>query len=336
MSGHADTIRFLSWIGIVRLGLVQTALGAIVVLTTSTLNRVMVVELALPAALPGVLVALHYAVQMLRPKFGHRSDVHGARTPWIVGGMAALALGGFVAALATVLMADSTVAGVALAVVAFLMIGGGVGAAGTSLLALLATCTAPRRRPAAATIVWMMMIAGFVVTAAISGQLLEPFSFGRLLAVAGGVAVVAFLISVVAVVGVERSTRHQDDPDAAEDTTKAEFMATLKEVWREHDARLFTIFVFVSMLAYSAQELILEPFGGIVFGMSVGETTQMSGMQNSGVLAGMILVAVIGSLVAKGNPKVVRGFILGGCLASAEALWTLTMAAYAPDRKSVV
>ena len=45
----------LSWLGIVRLGLVQTALGAIVVLTTSTLNRIMVVELALPAMIPGRL-----------------------------------------------------------------------------------------------------------------------------------------------------------------------------------------------------------------------------------------------------------------------------------------
>ena len=78
------------WGSIARLGLVQMALGAIVVLTTSTLNRVMVVELALPALLPGMLVALHYLVQIARPRMGHGSDVGGRRTPWIVGGMAAL------------------------------------------------------------------------------------------------------------------------------------------------------------------------------------------------------------------------------------------------------
>ena len=71
----------LGWLGIVRLGLVQTALGAVVVLATSTLNRVMVVEYALPAIVPGALVALHYAVQMLRPRLGHGSDVGGRRTP---------------------------------------------------------------------------------------------------------------------------------------------------------------------------------------------------------------------------------------------------------------
>ena len=66
----------------------QTALGSIVVLTTSTLNRVMVVELALPAMLPGALVGLHYAIQALRPRWGYGSDVGGRRTPWIIGGMA--------------------------------------------------------------------------------------------------------------------------------------------------------------------------------------------------------------------------------------------------------
>ena len=67
----------LGWIGIVRLGFVQAALGAIVTLSTSTLNRVMVVELALPAILPGALVALHYGVQVLRPV-----DVVRRPQPW--------------------------------------------------------------------------------------------------------------------------------------------------------------------------------------------------------------------------------------------------------------
>ena len=65
----------LSWMGIVRLGLVQAALGSIVVLTTSTMNRVMVVERALPASLSGLLVGLHYAIQLLRPRLGYGSDI---------------------------------------------------------------------------------------------------------------------------------------------------------------------------------------------------------------------------------------------------------------------
>ena len=194
----------LGWIGIVRLGLVQTALGAIVVLTTSTINRVMIVELALPALVPGLLVTWHYALQVLRPRWGHGSDVGGRRTPWIIAGMAALALGGLGAAVSTLLIGQSLVAGLAVAIVAFTLIGAGVGAAGTSLLVLLAKSVAETRRAAAATIVWIMMIAGFIVTAGLAGHFLDPFSPARLVAVAAVICTMAFLLTVVAVWGVER------------------------------------------------------------------------------------------------------------------------------------
>ncbi len=170
----------LSWPSILRLGLVQTALGGVVVLMTSTLNRVMVVELALPALVPGLLVAIHYAVQVLRPRWGYGSDRTGRRTPWIVGGMAALCLGGFGAACGTALAQTHLAAGLALAAMSFLLVGLGVGAAGTSLLVLLAGGVAPARRGAAATLVWVMMIVGFAVTAPLAGHFLEPFTVMRL------------------------------------------------------------------------------------------------------------------------------------------------------------
>jgi MFS transporter, BCD family, chlorophyll transporter len=123
----------LGWLGIARLGLVQTALGAIVVLTTSTINRVMIVELNFLAIVPGILVAWHFALQVLRPKWGHGSDTGGKRTPWIIGGMATLALGGFLAAVSVWLASTWFWAGLALAGFAFTLIGIGVGAAGTSV-----------------------------------------------------------------------------------------------------------------------------------------------------------------------------------------------------------
>lgn len=126
------------WGSIARVGLVQAGLGAIVVLMTSTLNRVMVVELALPALLPGALVALHYLVQMSRPRMGHGSDQGSRRTPWIIGGMVTLATGALCASLATWLMAETPAAGMLMTTIGFMLIGLGVGAAGTSLLVMLA------------------------------------------------------------------------------------------------------------------------------------------------------------------------------------------------------
>jgi BCD family chlorophyll transporter-like MFS transporter len=128
----------MSWLGVLRLALVQMALGAIVVLTTSTLNRVMAVELLLPALVPGLLVGLHHAVQLTRPRMGFGSDVGGRRTPWIAGGMAVLAVGGFLAAVATAWMGSDRPAGLALAVVGYACVGAGVSAAGTSLNRVMA------------------------------------------------------------------------------------------------------------------------------------------------------------------------------------------------------
>lgn len=320
------TMKPLGWFGIVRLGLVQTALGAIVVLTTSTLNRVMVVEMALPAMVPGALVALHYALQIFRPRFGFGSDSGGRRTPWIVGGMAVLCAGGTIAAMATALMATHPVAGIGLAVLGFLCIGFGVGASGTTLLVLLATRTDERRRPAAATIVWVMMIAGFIVTAATAGSLLDPFSPARLVAVASGVSLAAFVLSLIAVWGIEGAVPAKT---ATPSQQKATFRQALAEVWAEPQARRFGIFVFISMLAFSAQDLILEPFAGIVFAYTPGQSTRLSGVQNSGVLAGMVLVAIAGSAIGGRRFGSLSMWTVIGCVGSALALFGLVCAAAA-------
>ena len=319
----------LGWIGILRLGLVQTALGAIVVVTTSTLNRVMVVELALPALLPGVLVALHHVVQLLRPRWGYGSDVGGRRTPWIVGGMGILAVGGVLASIATAWMGKDVVGGTALAVLAFALIGVGVGACGTSLLVLLAKRVAEQRRAAAATTVWMMMIAGFVVTAATAGHFLDPFSAGRLVAVTAAIAAIAFLVTLFAVHNVEGDAANAAERERPSKTrAEASFREAMAQVWAEPKARRFAIFVFVSMLAYSAQDLILEPFAGTVFGLTPGESTKLAGLQNAGVLVGMVLLALLGSSTWGRRFGSLRQWTVRGCVASAAALVALALGGF--------
>ena len=177
----------LGWWHIIRLGLIQTSLGGIVVLTTSTLNRIMVVELALAATIPGFLVTIHHVVQLARPRIGYGSDVGGRRTPWIIGGMFILGLGGMLAALGTTLIPNQYWLGLSVSALGFFAIGVGTGATGTSLLALLAKQVAPERKPAAAALVWFMMIIGFAVTAGVAGHFLDPYSPERLMMVTGTV-----------------------------------------------------------------------------------------------------------------------------------------------------
>lgn len=322
------TPRF-TWLQIVRVGLVQAALGAVVVLTTSTFNRVMVVELALPALVPGLLVALHYVVQLARPRMGHGSDQGGRRTPWIIGGMALLAAGGALAGVATAWMDTQRAGGMALATLAFVMIGLGVSASGTNLLALLAKRVDDNRRAAAATVVWLMMIFGFALTAGLCGPMLDPYSPARLVAVACTVSALAFGLSLLAVRGLEppASTAPTHAVEAAAHAAAPRpFGQALREVWADAAARRFTVFVFVSMLAFNSQDLILEPFAGIVFGFTPGQSTSLAGVQHGGVLLGMLTVALACSL-GRGRLGSLRDWTVGGCLASALALAALAMGA---------
>ncbi|MEI4231545.1 BCD family MFS transporter [Roseovarius sp. D22-M7] len=306
----------LGWVSIARLGVVQMALGSIVVLTTSTLNRLMVVELALPAVLPGLLVALHYGIQITRPNWGFLSDAGGHRTRWIIGGMGVLALGALGATAGVMLFETSFAAGLALSILAYALIGLGAGASGTSLLALLASATEPRRRAAAATITWLMMIFGIAATASTVGAFLDPYSPALLLRIVGVVTGAALLATVLAVRGIEARVQATRRPPS---TTS--FLNGMREIWAEPAARNFSIFVFLSMTAYFMQELILEPFAGLVFGMTPGQTTTLSGAQNGGVFLGMLTVGVAATGFGFGS---LRAWVVAGCLGSAGSLGLIT------------
>ncbi|MEL7049900.1 MAG: PucC family protein, partial [Pseudomonadota bacterium] len=156
--------------------------------------------------------------------------------------------------------------------------------------------------------------------------LLDPYSAARLVAVTSGVSALAFCVTVIAVWGIERSTPAVVARETAEKKNKTPFKVALREVWDEPQARRFTIFVFVSMLAYSMQDLILEPFAGLVFGMTPGESTKLAGVQHGGVLTGMVLVALVGSLAGGHKVGSLRFWTIGGCIASGLALAGLAFA----------
>lgn len=324
------------WFQIIRLGLIQACLGAVVVVTTSTLNRIMVVEMALPALLPGILVGWHYAVQMVRPRMGFGADRGRRSTPWMMGGMLVLGVGGVMAAWATVWMATEPLYGTLLAWLSFSLIGLGVSACGTSLLALMAKRVPEERRAPAATTVWLMMIFGFAVTAGVVGKLIDPYSPQVLLQVSAGLSLVTACITALCLWGLETPIDPATEQWHADKLAKARlqkqnFKEAFKEVWSEPAARTFTVFVFMSMLAYSAQDLILEPFAGAVHGFTPGQSTQLSGWHHMGVLIGMLAVAGAGSRWVAGRLGSVQAWMVGGCLFSALATVGLVSSALAAE-----
>jgi len=314
----------LSWLSIVRLGLVQMCLGAVVVLMTSTLNRLMVVELSLAATLPGALVAIHYLVQISRPKWGFLSDIQGNRTKWIILGMIILAVGANLAALCIPLYSFNATAATILSFFAYTLIGIGVGASGTSLLALLATHTIQHRRAAAATITWLMMIFGIAVTATVVGKLLEPYSVERLIKIVFGLTVVTVTITFISTLNIERGL-----PTVNKNINKSQsFLTGLKVIWANSQTKRFSVFVFLSMTAYFMQELILEPYAGIVFSFTPGQSTSLSGMQNGGVFLGMLAVGIACTGFKFGALK---NWVWAGCMGSCISLVLIALAGQSPE-----
>jgi len=176
------------------------------------------------------------------------------------------------------------------------------------LLALLASGCAPERRAAAATITWLMMIFGIAVTSGVIGALLDPYSPSRLMAIVGVVTVGAVVLTTLAIWGIERRVIPARMPD------ETPLMQGLAEVWAEKRTRVFTLFIFLSMTAFFLQELILEPYAGLVFAYSPGASTSLSGAQHGGMFIGMLAVGIAVSGLKIGS---LRAWVTGGCLGSA-------------------
>jgi BCD family chlorophyll transporter-like MFS transporter len=153
------------------------------------------------------------------------------------------------------------------------------------------------------------------------------------------VAVAAMLVTLVALYGLEGRATGPGGPDASAAESRPDFLTALEQVWSEPRARRFTIFIFVSMLAYSAQDLILEPFAGTLFGFTPGESTKLAGTQNGGALLGMLLLALLGSTAWGRRLGSLQTWTIVGCIASALALFALAVGGFAgpafPLRQSV-
>ena len=328
----------MNWFSIFRLGLVQLCIGSSVVIPLSTLNRLMKVELALPATIAGFLIALHYAVQLTRVNWGHLSDKSQNRSQWIVLGMLILGIGGILASASIPLIESRFSYGIILALLSYSLIGFGVGAAGTPLLALLATYSSKSQKGFAASITFLMMILGLAITGITVGIILDPYSHQKLIKITSSLAILTNIISFLSLRNLERSLQNSSNA-LTQNTINSDvpILEGIKKVWMERDARLFTIFIFISMGAFSMQDPILEPFAGEVFGFTVGESTKLDGFHKIGTLIGIIsIVLCLSKLrIGFGSLSIVKNERLGseklwlitGCLFSALSLFIISLLA---------
>ena len=326
----------MNWFSILRLGLIQLCIGSSVVIPLSTLNRLMKVELALPATIAGFLIALHYAVQLTRVNWGYLSDKTQNRCQWIIFGMLILGIGGVLASASIPLIESNFAYGIMLALFSYTLIGFGVGAAGTPLLALLASYSSKSQKGFAASITFLMMILGLAITGITAGIILDPYSHQKLIKITASLAIITNILSYLSLKNLEKTLRNNADariPSAID--YNEPFLEGIKKVWMEREARLFTIFIFISMGAFSMQDPILEPFAGEVFGFAVGESTKLDGFHKIGTLIGIILIILclskfrIGfaslSIVKNERLGSEKFWLITGCLFSAFSLFMISL-----------
>ena len=296
----------------------------------------MKVELALPATIAGFLIALHYAVQLTRVNWGYLSDKTQNRSQWIIFGMLILGIGGVLASASIPLIESNFAYGIMLALFSYTLIGFGVGAAGTPLLALLASYSSKSQKGFAASITFLMMILGLAITGITAGIILDPYSHQKLIKITASLAVITNILSYLSLKNLEKTLRNNADArtQSAIDFNEP-FLEGIKKVWMEREARLFTIFIFISMGAFSMQDPILEPFAGEVFGFAVGESTKLDGFHKIGTLIGIILIILclskfrIGfaslSIVKNERLGSEKFWLITGCLFSAFSLFIISL-----------
>jgi BCD family chlorophyll transporter-like MFS transporter len=281
---------------LLRLALFQVSVGMTTVLLVGTLNRVMIVELGVSAALVALMVALPLVSAPFRALIGFKSDTHRSflgwrRVPYLWFG-ALLQFGGLAIMPFALLLLTGDHDGPAWlghagAALAFLLAGAGLQTTQTAGLALVADLAPADKRPRAVALMYAMLLAGMAASGLVFGALLDDFSALRLIQVVQGAALVAMALNVVALWKQEPPNRALTAPSRA----RPSFSAIWARFTADGRAGRFLVAVGLGAAAFSMQDVILEPYGGEILGLSVGATTTLSALIAGGALAAFALAA---------------------------------------------
>lgn len=281
---------------LLRLGLFQVSVGMATVLLLGTLNRVMIVELSVPASIVALMIALPVVSAPFRAMLGHKSDNHKSwigwkRIPylwfgslWQMGGLAIMPF-------ALIVLSGDQIhgpewAGKALAGLAFLMTGVGMHMTQTAGLALASDRATDETRPRVVALLYVMFLIGMAVSAVILGLLLRDFDQIRLIRVVQGCGVATMVFNLIALWKQEKVS-----PMTKEQM--AETRPIFHEGWRDLMAggtagRLLLV-VMLGTMGFQMQDVLLEPYGAEILGLSVGATTWLTACNAMGALIGFLL-----------------------------------------------
>lgn len=275
-----------------RLAFFSIAYGLSGALIGGTLNRIMIADLGLPASLVALFFAVPLIISPVRVWLGYRSDgfpIFGKRRePYIVLGAIVIGLGIIASANLTATATNASALFILSGILSFLLYGLGRNLAHNTYQALISDRYTGTYRTRAVTFYEVATLLGSVMGAGFIGKALETFEPAKLMSVAMGVAVVILVLAVIASIGQE--PKGQIVQAASEQARKMPFQKVLRDVvLADPQVRLLFTLVIFTFIGTLAQDSLLEPYGGLVLGMSVGETTRLTMYWGLGVLASMLL-----------------------------------------------
>ena len=279
---------------LMRLALFQVSVGMTTVLLTGTLNRIMIVELGVAAWLVGLMVSLPVVFAPFRILIGHRSDTHRSvlgwrRVPYIWFGTL-MQFGGFsIMPFALILLSGDTegppIYGHLGAGLAFLLVGAGLNTTQTAGLALANDLAPDKVRPRVVALLFTMLLVGMVASAILFSFLLKTFNEIRLIQIIQGVALATVALNGLAL-WQQEPRRRPGEGETVEPTSFGDSWRRLSQI---AGFRRLLITIAIGTAAFNMQDILLEPYGGQVFGLPVGQTTLLMAILAGGMLAGFMV-----------------------------------------------
>ena len=306
---------------LLRLSLFQITVGMTLVLLAGTLNRVMIVEMGVPASLVSIMLAMPMLFAPFRTLIGFKSDTHTSalglrRAPWIWKGTI-YQFGGFAimpfALLVLSGFGESGDAprwiGLTAAALAFLMVGAGVHIVQTVGLALATDLVEEKDQPKVVGLMYVMLLFGMVISALVYGALLANYTPGRLIQVIQGSALVSVVLNMAAMWKQETFSRER--AREMEAAVHPRFGDAFGELMRRRGMALLLGVIALGTFGYGMADVLLEPYGGQALGLSVGQTTKLTALFALGSLIGFGTASRVLGRGSRPMPLAILGAAIG-------------------------
>ena len=304
----------------IQLGLVHVAITMTLVPINSTLNRVMIKELSISATLVALMASLPYLISPIQVYIGSHSDRNQffglRRTPYILLGLILCVTGVSLSPYVAFVLAENFWLGILVGTIAFGAWGMGYNLAAVSYLSLASEISGKEGRGRTIALMWFMMIVSIILTSITLSQMVDPYTPQALKTSFQWVGGVAFLLGLIGLLRLEQRETITDAEADAGTESRHSWLHMTQAVLSNPQARRFFWYLILLLVAILGQDILLEPFAGEAFEMSVTETTRITAIWGVFVLITLLLTGWLEtrldkrSLAAWGGWAVLIGFLM--------------------------